>query len=332
MKIQFLIIFLSFYISLSVYDLTPKIPEEYEIAPWHGFMPSAITYSFDDGSKNHLEKVVPLFDKYDLKASFNLITNIRNDWDGYKAAADNGHEISSHTITHSHLKEQDDETQNQEYKESKKLIEKMVEHECVTLVYPYCEAGNYDLIKKYYISARSCSRKYISSNPDDMFDLSSFGIGNESNYKTADDLNGLVDKALEQKKWIVFLIHGIDGQAYSPFESFELETHLKYVLKKDSFWVATFKDVSKYILEANSLIIAENENDDGDIVIEISTEYKTELTVLDVPVTISRKLDKKCKKVNIINENDSSKIDVEIKDGKAIFDVIPDEKYIMKCE
>ena len=104
MKLPFLIIFLSYYISLSVYDLAPKIPEEYEIAPWHGFMPSAITYSFDDGSKNHLEKVVPLFDKYNLKASFNLITKIRNDWDGYKAAAENGHEISSHTITHSHLK------------------------------------------------------------------------------------------------------------------------------------------------------------------------------------------------------------------------------------
>ena len=332
MKLIFFIFFLSLQISLSVYDLTPKIPEEYEIAPWYGFKPSAITYSFDDGSPNHLGKVVPLFDKYNLKASFNLITNVRNDWDGYKAAAENGHEIASHTVTHSHPKEQDDETQNQEYKESKKLIEKMIGQECITLVYPYCEAGNYNIIKNYYISARSCSNKFISSNPDDILNLSSIGIGSNTNYKTAEDINGLVDKALEQKEWIVFLIHGIDNQAYSPFDSFELETHLKYVIKKDSFWVATFKDISKYILEANSLIILENKNEDGDIVIEVSTEYKTELTVLDVPVTVSRKMDEKCKKVIIINENDSSKIDVEIKDGKAIFDVIPDEKYILKCQ
>ena len=76
----------------------------------------------------------------------------------------------------------------------------------------------------------------------------------------------------------------------------------------------------------------ENKNEDGDIVIDVSTEYKTELTVLDIPVTVSRKMDEKCKKVIIINENDSSKIDVEIKDGKAIFDVITDEKYILKCQ
>ena len=115
MKLIFFIFFLSLHISLSVYDLTPKIPVEYEIAPWHGFKPSAITYSFDDGSPNHLGKVVPLFDKYNLKASFNLITNVRNDWDVYKAAAENGHEIASHTVTHSRPKGQDDETQNQEY-------------------------------------------------------------------------------------------------------------------------------------------------------------------------------------------------------------------------
>ena len=320
------------HISLSVYDLTPKIPEEYEIAPWHGFKPSAITYSFDDGSLNHLLKAVPLCDKYNLKATFNLITGGNNDWEGYKAAPENGHEMASHTIGHPDPNEQDDEEQNEEYKESKKLIEKMVGQECITLAYPYCAAGNYNIIKKYYISARSCSNKFINSNPDDMLDISSIVIGSASGYNTAKDLNGLVDKALERKEWVVFLIHGIDNQAFSPLDSFELEIHLKYVIKKDSFWVATFKDISKYILEANSLIILENKNKNGDIVIEVSTEYKTKLTVLDFPVTVSRKLDEKCKKVIIINKNDSSKIDVEIKDGKAIFDVIPDEKYILKCQ
>ena len=38
------------------------------------------------------------------------------------------------------------------------------------------------------------------------------------------------------------------------------------------------------------------------------------------------------KKVSIVKENDLTEIKTEIKDGKVIFDVIPDENYIMTCE
>lgn len=321
--------FIFLHSSTSIYNFTQKIPEEYQVAPWYGFKSSAITYSYDDGSSNHLLKAIPLMDKYNFKGSFNLITNVKNNWDGYREAAENGHEIASHTITHSHLKEQDRTTQTQELKESKKLIEKMVGHECVTLVYPYCEAGDLDIAEKYYISARSCSHQYISHNPDNMFDLSSFGIGNESNHKTAQDLNEIVDIGLEQKKWTVFLIHGIDNDGgYSYFDSFELENHFKYVQKKD-FWVATFRDVSKYILEANSLIIKEHKNEEGNIIIEVSTEYKTEITKLNVPVTVSRLIDYHIKDLTIMKEDDLSEIKTEIKEGLVIFDVVPGENYIM---
>ena len=334
MSLTFLILYLSLHISSSFYNVSQKIPKEYEVAPWYAFKPSVITYSFDDGTFNHLLKAVPLLDKYNFKGSFNLITNKKNNWEEYLKIAENGHEISSHTITHPHLKQMDRVAQIQELKESKKLIEKMVKQECVTLVYPYCEAADYKLIEKYYISGRSCSGKYISSKPDDMFDLSSFGIGNESNYKTAEDLNNLVDKAFEQKKWIIFLIHGIDNDGgYSPFDSIELETHFKYVFKNEkNFWVATFRDVSKYILEANSLIILEKKDNKKNTVIEVSTEYKTDVTKLDFPVTVSRTLDDKCKKVTILKEDDLSEIKNEINEGKVIFDVVPGESYVIKCE
>ena len=333
-----LLVFIFFQIlqiSLSLSGLHQNIPYEYEVAPWYSFKDAVITYSFDDGTPNHLKKAIPLLDKYNLKASFNLITNKDNDWRGYKAASENGHEIASHTITHPNLKEQDYQTQVEELKESKKLIEKMVGQECITLVYPYCVVGDYDIAKKYYISGRSCSHQYINSNPKDMFDLSSFGIGNESDHQTGESLNEIVDKALVDKTWVVFLIHGVDfddADAYSPFEIKELEKHFEYVTKKGSFWVATFKDVSKYILEANSLIIFENKNMEGNTVIKVSTGYKTDITKLDVPVSVSRVLDEQYKKVSIVKESDLSEIEGEIKNGKIIFDVVPGEKYIMKCE
>ena len=325
---------LIFYISLHIILSTQNIPEGYEVAPWYLFKPSVITYSIDDGSYNHLAKAVPLLDKYNLKATFNLITSIENDWKGYKAAAENGHEIASHTITHPNIKEFDKETQTKELKESKKLIEKMVGQECVTLAYPYCFGGDVEIAKKYYISARGCSSEYISPDTDNFFDLSSFPIGSAYNLKTDEDLNKIVDKGLEEKKWTVFLIHGIDSNSeFSPLETFELEKHLQYVVKNENnFWVATFKDVTKYILEANSLNITENIKDEKNIEIEVSTEYKTDITKLDVPVTISKKLNDECKNVSILKGNDLEEVKSGIIEGKIIFDVIPEEKYIIKCE
>lgn len=329
--IYFLLIFNYLY---CIQDFKPQIPKEYGIAPWYNFTPSVITYSFDDGTFNQIEKGVPLLDKYNLKGSFNLITSWEHDWEAYKRAVENGHEISSHTVNHPNLRDQDLETQTTELKESKKFIEKMVGQECITLVYPYCDAGNYDLAKKYYISARSCSGQLISPNPDDMFELSSIIIGNKTEYEFAEDLNKWVDKAFEEKKWVIFLIHGIDNDGgYSPIKSSEFDLHLKYVKQNiGRYWVGTFRDVSKYILEANSLVIEENKDEEGNILIEVSCQYETKITKLNFPVTISRKIDSKCAKPKILNENDQEEIKKIINNGKIIFDVIPGQKYIIKCD
>jgi oligosaccharide reducing-end xylanase len=312
----------------------PKVPKVYEIAPWYDFKPAAITYSFDDGTFNQIQKGVPLLDKYYLKGSFNLITSWEHDWEAYRKAAENGHEISSHTVNHPNLKNVDLETQAFELKDSKKFIEKMIGQECITLVYPYCDAGDYDLAKKYFISARSCSGDLISPNPQDMFELSSIVIGNKTEYQTGKDLNKWAEKAYNENKWLIFLIHGIDGDGgYSPIESFELENHFRYVQSyEDRYWSATFKDVSKYILEANSLVIEDNENEEGNIIITVFCEYTSKITKLDFPITISRTIDSKSKKPKILNENNSKEIKKRIILDKIIFDVVPGEKYILNCE
>jgi oligosaccharide reducing-end xylanase len=118
---SYLIIFLTFIsYSFSLLNYTQKIPDGYEVAPWYDFKPAVITYSFDDGTYNQIGKGLPLLDKYNLKGSFNLITSWDQEWEGFKLAAKNGHEISSHTVTHPNLEEQNIETQISELKESKK--------------------------------------------------------------------------------------------------------------------------------------------------------------------------------------------------------------------
>ena len=315
---------------ISPYDLTPDIPEGYTIAPWYKFKPSVITYSYDDGSANHLKVAVPLMDKYGFKGSFNLITCMNNDYAAFQLAAENGHEIASHTITHKNLMDLSIEEQEKEVSESKYLIEEKIGQDCVTLVYPYCAVSDQAVLEKYYISARRCSWDYISSNPTNMYKLGSFVVGNETTFLTAKDLNKIVDKSLQKKTWVVFLIHGIDDDGgYSHFDSKELEQHFEYVKKSDQFWVGTFRDVSKYILEANSLVIKEAETTQG-IYINVDTYYKTTITNLDFPVTISKVYE--CSQPYVIDTTLGSDVELELEDGKVIFDVVPEHNYILQCE
>ena len=58
---------LCFNLTLNLTGYNPKIPKEYDIAPWYDFKPSAITYSFDDGTFNQIQKGVPLLDEYEFK-------------------------------------------------------------------------------------------------------------------------------------------------------------------------------------------------------------------------------------------------------------------------
>jgi len=315
---------LIFYISLHIILSTQNIPEGYEVAPWYLFKPSVITYSFDDGSYNHLAKAVPLLDKYNLKATFNLITSIENDWKGYKAAAENGHEIASHTVSHSNL----NSAGENELSQSKQIIGNNIGQECVTLAYPNCLTGDKTLMSKYYISGRTCSGQFVSSNPSDMFEISSIIVGATTSHNSAQALNALAENAAQQNKWVVFLIHGVDGDGgYSPISSSELDQHFAYVKQQDKWWIATFKDVSKYIVEANNLVINEAGNG-SNYMVDVSCQYKTGITQLNVPVTIARKVS--CS--NPIVKQNGSQINSVPFNGKVIFDVIPGNKYTIQCQ
>lgn len=302
----------------------PQIPADYEIAPWHAWKQGAITYSFDDGCQGQLTSAIPSLNKYGLKATFNLVTNWVSNWNGFKQAAQNGHEIASHTISHANL----NQAGENELSQSKQIIEQNIGQECVTLVYPNCVVGDKGAMSRYYISGRTCSGQLVSNNPGDMFEISSIIVGNTGAYNSAAALNNLAENAAQQNKWAVYLIHGIDGDGgYSPISSSELDQHFAYVKQQDKWWVATFKDISKYILEANNLVISETGNNSA-YIIDVSCSYQTSVTRLDVPVTIARKVS--CSNP-IVKQNGSNIISTPY-NGKVIFDVIPGNKYTIQCQ
>ena len=196
------------------------------------------------------------------------------------------------------------------------------------IVYPNCVTGNKGAMSRYYISGRTCSGQLVSNNIGDMFEISSIIIGNTGQYNSAQALNNLADSAAQQNKWAVYLIHGIDGDGgYSPISSSALDQHFSYVKQQDKVWVATFKDVSKYILEANNLVISET-GSDNNYMVDVSCSHQTSVTKLDTPVTIARKVS--CANPSV--KQNGSPVNATPYNGKVIFDVIPGNKYTIQCQ
>ena len=304
-------------------SLLAMVPADYEVAPWQGYKQGAITYSFDDGCGGQLTSGIPSLDKYGFKATFNLVTGWNPNWSAFKQAAQNGHEIASHTVSHANL----NAAGENELSQSKQIIEQNIGQECVTIVYPNCVTGNKGQMSKYYISGRTCSGQLVSNNPGDMFEISSMIVGSTTQNNNAQALNGIADSAAQQGKWAVFLIHGIDGDGgYSPIASSALDQHFSYVKQQNKWWVATFKDVSKYILEANNLVISETGNDSS-YMVDVSCSHQTSITKLDVPVTVARKIS--CSNPQV--KQNGSPVTSTVYNGKVIFNVVPGNKYTIQC-
>ena len=306
-----------------------QIPSEYSVAPWHGFSQSAVTYSLDDLTANQLPVALPLFDKYGVKASFNVVTSWvkPNEWPLLKAVGKKGHEVTSHTVHHKNMSMLSPEEFEMECRESQRIIKQYTGSECVTLVYPYCASGHKDISSKYYISARCCSKHIEPHTPADMFDISSVGVGLESDVNTAEELNKWVDDGVAQKGWCTFLIHGIDEDGgYSPLQSSELEKHIAYVTNNpDKFWVATFAQISKYIIERNALTIREMKKGNK-ITVIVGCKAQSPLTKFDEPITISRQLPQGCTTAKTNAKN------AVVSGGKVIFDVVPGKTYKLNCK
>jgi oligosaccharide reducing-end xylanase len=212
---------------------------QYQISTWYQQKSATVTYTFDgynNTGSQQLSVALPLFDAYGYKVTLTTITDWISDWSDLKKAAENSHEIASLTVTHNSLAEQSDSSQEYELSESQRIINEQIPNAyCLTLAFPYCETGNMDLVKKYYICGRICSGVIEPSTPGDLFKISSIITGDQGSVYTSDHMNAKVELARESNGWCVFLIHGInDDGGYSPILSRHIKKHLAYMNENDS--------------------------------------------------------------------------------------------------
>ncbi|WP_303311212.1 polysaccharide deacetylase family protein [Hymenobacter sp. BT730] len=271
--------------------LLAQVSPAYEVATWRGFKAAAVTYTLDDNTANQLPVAIPLFDQYNFKTTLFTVTNWGPNWGGLRAASANGHEVTSHTVTHPSLGGLTVAQQLAELQQSQATIRANVPTaKCETVAYPFCVTGNVPTIQSYYIAGRICNDQIMPATPSDFYNLTAISTGNASRVQTTANFNAKVDAARTARGWCVFLTHGINNDGgYSPTQSTELAGHLAYMNANNAdFWVGTFADVVKYIKERNAAVVTESTVS--------ATQFSMTLTdnlpdlVYNVPVTVRRQL------------------------------------------
>ena len=297
-KLPILLIFLV-YSTLSTAQINPS----YKLATWQGFATAAVSYTWDDNSVKQLPVAKPLFDKYNFKATFFIVTYWVTNWRDWQAVANNGHEIGSHTKSHPNFGTIDSTVITEELVGSKNAINgNLTGNPCTTVAYPFCVASSDSQTRTHFISARTCQGAIEPPTPANMMRVSSILCGTQGSIQTAQHFNAKVNSALPIKGWVVFLLHGIDNDnGYSPVLSTELDSHLTYMNQRRSdFWVATYGNVAKYIRERNESKLVELTNANDSIVFSLTHSLGS---LYNVPLSIERAIPSAWQSVIVMQGN-----------------------------
>lgn len=197
-----------------------------------------ITFVFDDGYERVYQNAVPLLNKYNLKGVFALPINgkklERNEhrtirpWQNWLDVKQRGHEIASHSVSHTNITRLDSVSLEQELQESKNSLQ------ATTFVYPG-GALNDDVVRavsKHYTAARTVIRGFETLPPKNLWQLRSFNWRrtNFSPWKA----NLLALWAYLTNSWLIETFHMVDDndtQMAHTVRTRNLDKHLAFVAK-----------------------------------------------------------------------------------------------------
>lgn len=317
-----------FYTQLNI---AQTIDSLYEVGTWQGFKSGAVSFTFDDNCANQLSVLMPIFDQYNFKMTFYTVINWSPNWTALQKAALNGHEVGSHTISHTVLNSLTNDQQTAEFKNSQDAINSHIQgQKCITIAYPNCVLGNSSLCSQYYAAARGCSGAIVPKTPPDFMNISSIVCGTQGSIQLSSDFISKAEMAASQNGWVVFLLHAIDNESgYSPTSSAEIKGALDYLSqKKDKIWVSTFSNISRYIKERNNVTVKQKSIKDTVITVAVTDTLNN--SVFNYPITLRRMLPQGWNSAKIYQNSKriASKIMNVNSVNYVMFDIVPDSGEI----
>jgi peptidoglycan/xylan/chitin deacetylase (PgdA/CDA1 family) len=233
---------------------------------WNG-KKCAVVLTYDDALNIHLDKVIPILNSFNFKATFYLITSspvVTGRIEEWRTASKQGHELGNHTLYHpcdGSLPGRDFVTKEndlsrysiaravKEIRTANEFLKDIDGKEERTFAYPCgdLKIGDtlyYDFLKHDFVAARGVEQGFLQAKAVDLANVNSF----VENGTTAAQMITQIEEAEKAGSFIVFLFHGVGGE--HPL-NIDLEEHHKLLLylkeREKDIWVTTMVDLTKYI-------------------------------------------------------------------------------------
>lgn len=266
MRLLFLPMFFLIFFSCSTNTTSTESKVEEATGPWNG-KSAAIALTYDDGLHVHLDNVIPVLDRTEIRGTFYLNTNADSfkkrsaEW---KAASHRGHELGNHTIYHPCIgkskgrdwvtpeRDLDNYTLEQmlqEIKDANSALRALDGKSQRSFAYTCGDtsAGNdsfVDDIRGMFTSARGVSWDFNPLQSTDLFYLNAHSM----NRHTAADMKAIVDEAIASERLAVFLFHGVGGEHNLNVSREDHDELIKYIMEKEAeVWVAPLADISAFM-------------------------------------------------------------------------------------
>ena len=240
-------------------DLTKKFN-------WPENKKAAVCLTFDDGLDCHLDKVIPLLDSFNIKATFFCTGNsasIHNRIPEWRKIVENGHELGNHSLFHPcdgriydwvkpeyDLSKYSREQLKTELYTANTLLNAIDGKTERTFSYTCSEyktegdTSFVDIVKQLFFAARAGGGIIPStmSNIDIHF-MPSWSVNNN----TGNELINYVEKAKADGTIAIFMFHSVGG-GYLNTSIEALNELLNYLNDNENdYWVDNFYNVTKYI-------------------------------------------------------------------------------------
>ena len=256
------------------------------VTAWPENKNGAVSLAFDDGCQSHISLGVPALNARGLKGTFfvtidGILDGYSPPWNSWKGAANGGHEIGSHTISHSDLTSLPLSQVEYELAGSRAQIDAQITtQKTISLAYPYGDsnASVESVARNYYISARGVSCG-LNNDPYDFYNLKACSPD------VGDDIYAQADAAEQQRKLLVVYIHSLDGgsDCWGSWVIDMWTTYLDY-LKRKNLWIGPVGAAVKYIKERGSSTISVLSSSSDQIVLSLTDTLDD--TIYNQPLTI----------------------------------------------
>ncbi|MBK7713597.1 MAG: polysaccharide deacetylase family protein [Bacteroidales bacterium] len=224
--------------------------------------------TFDDARLTQVDKGIPLFDKYGVKATFYVSPdNMKQRLDGWKAAVKHGHDIGNHSLLHpctlnygwppeAQLESYSLQRMNAELDSATSLITKMLGIQTVSFAYPCGQTfvGKGVNLKSYIpvvATQFETGRLWLSEGPNDPLNCDMAQItGMELDGKTFDQVKSLIESAAKKGQWLVLAGHEINDDGFQTSRLATIEAICKYASDPaNGIWIDNVHNIAAYVKE-----------------------------------------------------------------------------------